>query len=943
MARKSTPIYDPEKQATGDISVELPDFFEVDLDEEGDVDAMMESTGGVTIDPETGAVIAEEETTTLIASDHETNLAELIDEKELDEIGGKLAELIEADDESRAQWYERIKRGIENLGIYGANGEDVSEKTEGVTRITHPLIMEAVTQFQARAMSELLPSKGPVKVGVLTGEVSQELLEQAERVQHYMNYQLTVEDRDYYDEREQMLYMLSLTGSEFDKQYYCPIEEKVRSVWIRCDDFIVNNNARSLKKAPRRTHVLHYSKDEYDDLVAHGLYMEQELEAAPPDHDNPVTTALVKIDEGSEASGDELEELCFYECHTRLTLPEGIDGGKSAPYIITLDKGSGKVLAIYRNWKPTDPKRKERSRFTHKKYLPGFGFYGFGLLHVIGTLGEAATQILNILLDSGAYSSLQGGFKSKDAKLNGDIELVPGQWTDTEMTAEELAKAFYTPPFKEPSQVLTQVLGTLTSLGQRFASTTEVMVGDAGTSGPVGNVVAQIEQGSKVFSGIHRRLHKAFGDEFMHIAELNGEHLPDAYPFKMKGKSDAVLRADFDDRIDVIPVSDPNIFSSAQRIAMAQTALDIAGKFPQLNPDVRGAVIEMLTAMNFPDPERLFPAPPDPSQIPRMDPITEGAQMGLGKPVKAFIDQNHQAHITVHQAQIAMLQQSQPEKIGPVAAHMSEHIAMDMFNQLHQQMMQAQQQQAQQMMQAQQAQAQQMMMQGMTPPMPQQPPPPAHPGMDWQKMEGINLDPAQENMIALQAASAAQQILAQLQQQNDPEAAKQAEQQAKMQVSLQEAQIAAQSSEKVATINAQAKIQEATIRAQSDIQNSTIDAKMNEAKLAMMKFEAMLEDRRKREEVATTLRMERELLVMKLQNEQDMAARQQMESRLTDMDARMTEEPEDDDREESGNMRQMLAAFQTAMSEVVDKLNQPKRIVMDAAGRPVGVEPVGKE
>jgi hypothetical protein len=286
---------------------------------------------------------------------------------------------------------------------------------------------------------------------------------------------------------------------------------------------------------------------------------------------------------------------------------------------------------------------------------------------------------LRILLDSGAFATLQGGFKSKDSRIKGDVELSPGVWMDTEMTSDELARAFYTPPFKEPSQVLNQLLSTLVDAGQKFAATTETMTGDAATTGPVGTMVAQIEQGAKVFSGIHKRLHKAFGDEFLHIADLNGEYLPDVYPFRVvTGASGSVLRTDFDGRVDVIPVSDPNIFSSAQRLAMAQTALQLAQAMPDI-ADRRVAAIGLLEAMNFPDAERMFPKK---TEAVRMDPVTEASMVVIGKPIKVYLDQNHQAHIAVHKAQAA---QMPPQMQPALNAHLQEHMAMAQYMSLMQQ------------------------------------------------------------------------------------------------------------------------------------------------------------------------------------------------------------------------------------------------------------------
>ena len=828
---------------------DLPDFIDVNIDD-GESDEYE-------YDPETGEleVMDLEAVTMSKEMAFDANLADHIDEKELSKLGGKLKELVDADDESRQGWYKRLKRGLDNLGIYDQTGEDVSDKTMGVTRITHPLLMEAATQFQSRAFAELFPSKGPVKAAIIGEDTTEEKFEQGQRVERFMNYQLTVEDRDYYDERDQMLYMLPFTGSEFDKRYYCPVEERNVSAWVRCDDFIVNAKARSLRKAPRLTHVLRYTEDEFENLVAAGSYRKIELSDSEDD-ENEVRGTIIKMDEAegtATVEDEDSQEHAFYEVHTRWEMPDDIDSGASLPYVITIEKDTGEVVSIKRNWKETDSKKKARLWFSHKKFLPGFGFYGFGLLHVIGSLGDAATEIMNILIDSGAYASLQGGFKSKDAKLSGDIELTPGQWTDTEMTAEELSKAFYTPPFKEPSQTLFTLLGQITSIGQRFASTTEVMTGTAGTSGPVGNIVAQIEQGSKVFSGIHRRLHKAIGDELMQLAELNGETLPDAYPFTYNGKEESILRQDFDDRIDILPVSDPNIFSAAQRLAMAQTAVQTISQYPSLQSDLRGAVVDMLKAMHFPNPEKYFPLPPEAK---RCDPVTEGVLATLGKPIKAFIEQDHPSHIAVHQLQIAQFQQSSPPAASGMQAHLQEHMAMMAYMQL--------QQATAQQMQQQMAQLQQAVQMGQVDPMQaqqiaQQMQSAQVPAFDWNAQAAQTLPVELENQIAKQAAQAAQQMLQQMQppqQQAD--------------TSVEVAKINAETTIKKAEMDNAGRVQSATLQAQGfasaeDIKakvahlNKLVDEKVATMEAALKRYEIVMTDDRERDSTSAELLMERQI------------------------------------------------------------------------------------
>lgn len=636
----------------------------------------LEERDEIIIDPVTGDIIeVSEETSIAIDSiPFGDNLISVFSDEELEEIGADLVEMVEADKESRREWYDTLKKGLKALGIYSPD----DDSDTGISRISHPLLIEAATQFQARAMAELLPPGGPVKTTII-GERSEESVAQAQRVEDYMNYQLTVEDRSYYDERDQMLYLLPFSGSEFDKQYADPTTGKVVSRWVRHDHFIVPYNTSSLETAERYTHELHLSHSQFRRFAASGFYstdMDDVTtdEEMVDDEDAPLTETLTELD-GQEKPIKSRKEHVLYEVHIDYDLP-GFEDDIALPYVITVDAKTKEVKSIYRNWKELDDNKQKRIWFTHKKFLPGFGFYGFGLLHCIGNLGEAATEILRILLDSGAFATLQGGFKSKDAKLPGDVQLEPGVWMDTEMTAEELARSFYTPPFKEPSQVLLSLLGTVVELGQRFAATTETMVGDAATTGPVGTMVAQIEQGSKVFSGIHKRLHKAFGDEFLHIAELNGEHLPDVYPYIPTDGMRNVLRQDFDGRVDVIPVSDPNIFSAAQRIAMAQVALQLAQSMPDI-ADRRFAAVSLLKSMRFPDAEKVFPEKADAQ---RVDPVTEASLYLMGRPIKAFLEQNHQAHLQVHMAQVQQLPEDRRAAFG---AHIAEHMAMAQFVQMN--------------------------------------------------------------------------------------------------------------------------------------------------------------------------------------------------------------------------------------------------------------------
>lgn len=648
-----------EDAPTDEVDIEMPMGME-DMDE-------------MNIDPTTGEMVMAVDVVCCApeALDFTANLAEYLPKEELDELGSMVCEYVEEDRKARSKWYDTLKKGMEKLGIYCPDDDAAT----GIQRVTHPLIVEAATQFQARAMAELYPPGGPVKTAVV-GRSTPEVLEQADRVAEHMNYQLTIEDRGYYEDCDQKMYMLPFTGSEFDKQYIDPVTGKTVSRWVRSDRFIVPYDAKSLQDAPRYTHEIPMRLNEYRRLVKAGFYTGELLNTEDPDdtvlqtgEPSPMSETLLKLDGQTNPGGGNCDdEMTLYECYLDLDL-DGFEEDIALPYVVTVDAATKKVIGVRRNWKNGDETKTKLVRFTHKKFLPGFGFYGFGLLHCIGNLGEAATEILQILIDSGAFATLQGGFKSKDAKLPGDVTLTPGEWKDCEMTSEELQRAFYTPPFKEPSQVLVSLLGTITELGQRFAATTETMVGDAATTGPVGTMVAQIEQGSKVFSGIHRRLHYACGTEFINLADLNAENLPEAYPFDPKSAERTIMRSDYDGRVDVIPVSDPNIFSSAQRIAMAQTGLQLAQSMPDI-ADRREAAVGLLRAMRFPNPELIFPKK---AEAIRLDPVSEASSIMLGRPIKAFMEQNHQAHNAAHMAQI----QQMPEQFKPMMmAHMMEHEAM---------------------------------------------------------------------------------------------------------------------------------------------------------------------------------------------------------------------------------------------------------------------------
>lgn len=638
--------------------------------------------GGVVVDfePEETAAPASEE-----AQAHDANLAEHVDENELGRIAQQVKEWVEADIESRSEWHQRLADGLTVLGVI-AEKSDSTGVFKQALKINHPAIAEAAVQFQARASSELLPPGGPAK-GQVLGEKTEELEAQATRVADYLNYQLMTEDGDFFPEEEKLLFTLSVNGSQFKKIHRDWLAGRNVTRWVRGEDFIVPYGATSLETAPRYTHQNPIERNDMKKLQAMGFYRDTALvtPVEGPTRDQRVAEQKDKA-QGQHDAGDLLLDdtpHTAWECYCTLDLKGFEDKdeageltGISLPYVVTVDKDSVKVLSIRRNWKESDPHKRKLVNFVHKPFIPGDGFYSYGYLHFLGGAAQAATGLLRVILLGGAFASMNGGFKSKDAKLSSNVEIEYGVWKDTDLSAEELSKAFYTPQFREPSEALFKVLGLIQELVQRFSSTSESMVGDASNAGPVGTTVALIEQGSKVFSGIHKRLHFAQAQELKLLMELNGQHVPEeGYPYNVAGASREVFAADFDERVDVVPVSDPNIFSSTQRIAIAQTLVQRATEVPDLY-DRRKVEKRFLEALRLPDPDDVLL---DHSKIDRCDPVTENALLLVGRPVKAYQDQHHDAHIAVHQDQMNRLQAEQHpllQQIGPaMMAHVAEHMA----------------------------------------------------------------------------------------------------------------------------------------------------------------------------------------------------------------------------------------------------------------------------
>ena len=608
------------------------------------------------------------------------NLAEFIDDTELGRISSDLVGEVQEDINSRKEWEDQYKSGLELLGM---NYEDRAEPFEGASGIVHPLLAESVTQFQAQAYRELLPAGGPVKTAII-GQETPEVTAQAERVKNFMNYQITYEMEEYDPELDQMLFYLPIVGSSFKKVYFDPSLQRAVSKFVHAEDLIVPYNATDLKTSTRICHVIRMDSNEIRKLQLSGFYKDIELPTSDSEGANyDEVRETIKDIEGIHSESSYNEELTLYEIHTDLDLPGfedqnqmGENTGLKMPYIVTIVEKSGEVLSIKRNFNEADPLRSKIPYFVHYKFLPGLGFYGFGLTHMIGGLSRASTSILRQLIDAGTLSNLPAGFKARGARIRDDeTPLNPGEFRDVDMVGMDLRQAIMPLPFKEPSQTLYSLLGTLIDSGRRFASMADMKVGDMQGNSPVGTTMAIMERGTKVMSAIHKRLHYSQKIEFKILARIFAMGAP-IYPYQVPGAPPEIKQSDFDQRIDVLPVSDPNIFSMSQRIALAQTQLQLA----QSNPEIHGqngmyqAYRKMYEALGVTNIDAVLQPPPQPMP---MNPAKENQEALRGARLQAFPEQNHQAHISAHLAMIATpIAQSNASIVMTLQGHISEHIAM---------------------------------------------------------------------------------------------------------------------------------------------------------------------------------------------------------------------------------------------------------------------------
>lgn len=602
------------------------------------------------------------------------NLVDDLDEETLEDIAIQVHDNFTADKDSRAEWESMFERGFDLLGL---KLEEASEPFEGACTAVHPILIESAVKFQSKATQELFPASGPVKSQII-GEVTEEKEKQSHRVKDFMNYQVTEQMPEYFDEFERMLFHLPLIGSAFKKIYFDSSLNRPVSEFVPIDQFYVSYYATDLRRADRYTHVIYRSPVEMQRDMAGGMYAEVDLPEASTPEFAPISQKMDTI-MGLSPSGSHDPQYVLLEQHCYLDI-EGYEDedGLSLPYIVTIEEQSRKVLSIRRNYNKDDRRREKKIFFTHYRFVPGFGFYGLGLIHFLGNLTMTATAAMRSLVDAGQFANLPGGFKAKGMRIVGDNDpIAPGEFREVEATGNDLSKMIINLPYKEPSQTLFQMLNFVTATAQKFADTTEQVVSDAASYGPVGTTMALLEASSKFFSAIHKRLHKSQHDEFKLLSRINFEYLPEESMVDIPNGTLNIYRNDFDGRIDIIPVSDPNIPSSAHRMMMAQLALQLSQAAPPGMFNVEELNKTILQAANIPNLDKIMPEKPTPMPL---DPVSDIQAAVKGMPIQAFMGQNHDAHIQVKTMYIQdPMNGANPmmQRIVPVLqANIQEHMVM---------------------------------------------------------------------------------------------------------------------------------------------------------------------------------------------------------------------------------------------------------------------------
>jgi hypothetical protein len=691
------------EETTEDLAVEMSEQLN---EQAGDSEVTELEDGGVEINFDPNAM-AQTQTT-----DFNANLADYVEDQELAFIGSQLFQNYQDYKTSRKDWEKTYTQGLDLLGF---KYENRTEPFQGASGATHPVLAEAVTQFQALAYKELLPASGPVRtqvVGIQTPEKTQ----QSNRVKDFMNYQLMDQMPEYESDFDQMLFYLPLAGSAFKKVYYDEVLGRAVSKFVPAEDLVVPYVATSLEDAESIIHRIKISENELRKQQVAGFYKDVDIR---PGQNNLTDAEKKELEiEGTSKTGRDEDVFTLLECHVNLDLPGfedmGVDGeptGIKLPYIVTIEENSREVLSIRRNYNPTDPKKQKISYFVHFKFLPGLGFYGFGLIHMIGGLSRTATAALRQLLDAGTLSNLPAGFKQRGIRIRDDAQSIqPGEFRDVDAPGGNIRDAFMTLPFKEPSQTLLALMGVVVQSGQRFASIADLQVGDGNQQAAVGTTVALLERGSRTMSAIHKRIYAALKNEFKLLTRIFKLYLPAEYPYDVVGGQRMIKQSDFDDRVDILPVADPNIFSQTQRISLAQTELQLAMSNPQMH-NMYQVYRNMYEAIGIKDVDTILnkPLPPQPK-----DPALEHIDALAGKPFQAFPGQDHRSHITAHLSFMATnLARNAPVVMAALEKNIFEHISLMAQEQVELEYRDEMQQLAmmQQQMQANPQMAQQMQLQ----------------------------------------------------------------------------------------------------------------------------------------------------------------------------------------------------------------------------------------
>ena len=617
--------------------------------------------------------------------DFNANLAEGMDERELKDMAMELIEEYKKDKTSRKEWEDAYIKGLDLLGT---KYQEVTKPFKGASGVTHPLLAESVTQFQAQAYKELVPSDGPVRTQVI-GLQTPATEQQADRVKDYMNYLLMEEMEDYTTDMDQMLFYLPLSGSTFKKIYYDAMLDRPVSKFIPAEDLVVPYYASDLKDCERITHVIKMTQNDVTKKMAAGFYRDIELIDSSSEPDS-VQKKLNELEGVKGTGADYLNTIL--EMHVDLNLDDYEDFDDKAkkikiPYIVTIDEGSGEILSIYRNYKPDDGSYSRVEYFVHYKFLPGLGFYGFGLTHMIGGLSQAATQSLRQLIDAGTLKNLPAGFKSRGIRVRDDDQPIqPGEFRDVDAPGGNIRDQFFNLPFTEPSPTLYNLMGFVVQAGQKFAAITDSNIGNDAQNRAVGTTMALMERGSRVMSGVHKRCYYAMRLEFKILSRICGEYLPPEYPYDVYGGPREIKQADFDNRVDILPVADPNIMSMSQRVTLAQAQLQIAQSNPQMH-NLHEAYRRVYEALGTKTIDQILKPPP--KQPEPLDPAKENARALQMKLLTAFEFQDHDAHIAAHMAFMASrMVQINPQVYALLQSHISDHISFKAKAQVKEMMMQ---------------------------------------------------------------------------------------------------------------------------------------------------------------------------------------------------------------------------------------------------------------